>query len=107
VPAAAAARPRIGLALSGGGARGAAHIGVLQVLEERRVPVDFIAGTSMGALVGGLYASGLSAAELEQVISEMDWADAFADKIPRADRPSAASATTTSTSSSTSRGCAA
>jgi len=86
VPAAAAARPRIGLALSGGGARGAAHIGVLQVLEERRVPVDFIAGTSMGALVGGLYASGLSAAELEQVISEMDWADAFADKIPRADR---------------------
>ncbi len=79
-------RPRIGLALSGGGARGAAHIGVLRVLEEHRVPVDFIAGTSMGALVGGLYASGLPAAELERIITEMDWAEAFADKIPRADR---------------------
>jgi NTE family protein len=82
----AAPRPKVGLVLSGGGARGAAHIGVLEVLEEHRVPVDYIAGTSMGALVGGLYASGLSAAELERVISEVDWADAFADKIPRADR---------------------
>ena len=82
----AAGRPRIGLALSGGGARGAAHIGVLKVLEEHRVPVDFIAGTSMGALVGGLYATGMSAAALERVISEVDWADAFADKIPREDR---------------------
>ncbi len=81
-----AQRPRIGLALSGGGARGAAHIGVLKVLEERRVPVDFIAGTSMGALVGGLYASGMSASELERVIAEVDWAEAFADKIPREDR---------------------
>jgi NTE family protein len=82
----AATRPKVGLALSGGGARGAAHIGVLKVLEERRVPVDFIAGTSMGALVGGLYASGLTAAELERVITEVDWTDAFADRIPRADR---------------------
>ncbi|MGI9221703.1 MAG: patatin-like phospholipase family protein, partial [Woeseiaceae bacterium] len=52
------ARPRIGLVLGGGGARGAAHIGVLQELERLRVPVDAIAGTSMGAIVGGLYASG-------------------------------------------------
>jgi NTE family protein len=59
-PAPAAARPRIGLVLSGGGARGAAHIGVLKVLEELRVPIDVIAGTSMGSIVGGAYASGQS-----------------------------------------------
>jgi NTE family protein len=82
----ATGRPKIGLALSGGGARGAAHIGVLKVLEEHRVPVDFIAGTSMGALVGGLYASGLSPAQLDSVVSETDWTDAFADNIPRGDR---------------------
>ena len=79
-------RPRIGLVLSGGGARGAAHIGVLKVLEQHRVPIDCIAGTSMGALVGGLYASGMSPAELERLISEMDWMKSFADKIPREDR---------------------
>lgn len=85
-PPAATGRPRIGLALSGGGARGAAHIGVLKVLEEYRVPVDLLAGTSMGALVGGLYASGLSTVQLDSVISETDWTEAFADNIPRADR---------------------
>jgi NTE family protein len=79
-------RPRIGLALSGGGARGAAHIGVLKVLEEHRIPVDCIAGTSMGAIVGGLYASGMFPAELETMISHVDWAAAFADRIPRGDR---------------------
>ena len=57
-------RPRIGLVLSGGGARGAAHVGVIRVLEELRVPVDAVAGTSMGAVVGGLYAAGLSASEI-------------------------------------------
>ncbi len=81
-----AGRSKIGLALSGGGARGAAHIGVLKILEEHRIPVDYIAGTSMGAIVGGLYASGMSAQELEALISHIDWADAFADKIPRQDR---------------------
>ena len=55
----AAERPRIGLALSGGGARGAAHIGVLEVLEEMRIPIDYVAGTSMGSIVGGLYAAGM------------------------------------------------
>lgn len=82
----AAERPRIGLALSGGGARGAAHIGVLKILEERRIPIDCIAGTSMGAIVGGLYASGMSPAELEELISHIDWMDAFDDVIPRRDR---------------------
>ena len=80
------ARPRIGLVLSGGGARGAAHIGVLKVLEENHVPVDAIAGTSMGAVVGGLYASGLSAADIERVMTSVDWQDAFRDR-PARSRP--------------------
>src|SRR6188508_435993 len=80
-----AARPRIGLVLSGGGARGAAHIGVLKVLEENRVPIDAIAGTSMGAVVGGLYASGLSAADIERVMTSVDWQDAFRDRPARKD----------------------
>ena len=74
-----AARPRVGLVLGGGGARGAAHIGVLQELERRRIPIDAIAGTSMGAIVGGLYASGMTPAELEQLVSSLDWADALTD----------------------------
>lgn len=81
-----AARPRVGLALSGGGARGAAHIGVLQVLEEHRIPVDYVTGTSMGALVGGLYASGFSPVQLDSVIASIDWNETFADNIPRRDR---------------------
>ena len=66
-------RAKIGLALSGGGARGFAHIGVLQWLEEHRVPVDYIAGTSMGGLVGGLYAIGTSPAELRELVGSLDW----------------------------------
>ncbi|HEX5052513.1 MAG TPA: patatin-like phospholipase family protein [Planctomycetota bacterium] len=62
-------RPRIGLVLSGGGARGAAHVGVLQVLEELHIPIDCVAGTSMGAIIGGLYAYGLSPAELERQVT--------------------------------------
>jgi NTE family protein len=73
-------RPRIGLVLSGGGARGLAHIGVIKVLEEMQVPVDFITGTSMGAIVGGLYASGLSPDDLEKLVTSMDWDDAFTDR---------------------------
>ena len=87
-PAAASApphRPRIGLVLSGGGARGVAHIGVLKVLEEQHVPIDAIAGTSMGAVVGGLYASGLSAREIEAIMSSLNWQEAFRDLPPRED----------------------
>lgn len=76
-------RPRIGLVLSGGGARGAAHIGVLKVLEQARVPIDAIAGTSMGAVVGGLYASGMSAADIETLMTTVHWQDAFRDRPPR------------------------
>jgi len=75
----ALARPKIGLVLSGGGARGMAHIGVLKVLEDLRVPVDAIAATSMGAIVGGAYAAGLSPDEMEQIIGELDWKDLFTD----------------------------
>jgi NTE family protein len=70
---AAKTRPRVGLVLAGGGAKGGAHVGVLKVLEELRVPVDCIAGTSMGALVGGGYASGLPAKELEKFVTGIDW----------------------------------
>jgi NTE family protein len=71
IPAAGAKRPKICLVLSGGGARGAAHVGVLRVLEEYRVPIDCIAGTSMGALVGGAYATGMTLPEMDQVIAGM------------------------------------
>ncbi len=80
------AEPKIGLVLSGGGARGAAHIGVLKVLEEHNIQVDYIAGTSMGAIVGGFYASGMTAIEIEQAITEKDWKTLFQDRPPRADR---------------------
>lgn len=73
-------RPRIGLVLSGGGARGLAHVGVIQVLEEMKIPVYCIAGTSMGAIVGGIYASGMSPADLEKFITSMQWNEAFKDK---------------------------
>ena len=78
-------RPRIGLVLSGGGARGAAHVGVLKVLEQMRIPIDAIAGTSMGAVVGGLYASGLTAREIEAIMTSLNWQDAFRDRPPRED----------------------
>jgi len=80
-----AARPRIGLVLSGGGARGAAHVGVLKVLEQLHVPIDAIAGTSMGAVVGGLYASGLSARDIEKIMTSLNWQVAFHDRPPRED----------------------
>lgn len=75
--------PRIALALGGGGARGAAHVGVLRVLEEQRVPVHAIAGTSMGAVIGGLYAAGMSPDEIERALTEIDWMYAFSDKTSR------------------------
>ena len=66
-------RPKIGIALEGGGALGLAHIGVLQWFEEHQIPVDYVAGTSMGGLVGGLYASGKSPRELEEIVAAQHW----------------------------------
>ncbi len=80
-------RPVIALVLGGGGARGAAHVGVLKVLEQARVPIDIITGTSAGAIVGGLYASGLSPQDIERVIDEMDW-DALVRDGPERSRQS-------------------
>ncbi|MRS99729.1 BamA/TamA family outer membrane protein [Ralstonia pickettii] len=80
-------RPRIGLVLSGGGARGYAHIGVLKMLERMRIPVDVIAATSMGAVVGGLYASGMRADALEQKLSQVDLSDIAFDRNDRAKLP--------------------
>ncbi|WP_245731694.1 patatin-like phospholipase family protein [Thiocapsa roseopersicina] len=85
-PSAAAERPTIGLALSGGGARGAAHVGVLKMLEKMGIPVDYVAGTSMGAVIGGLYAMGMSPDEIEATIEEIDWTAIFQDEPPRQDR---------------------
>ncbi len=82
----AAGRPRIALALGGGGARGLAHVGVLEALAEMRVPVDCVAGTSMGAVVGALYAVGLSPAAIETALTGLDWGDVFSDRPHRGDR---------------------
>lgn len=76
-------RPKIGLVLSGGGARGLAHIGVLRVLEEQQVPIDLIVGTSMGAVVGGAYASGRSLDELEALVKSANWNAILADRPAR------------------------
>ena len=78
-----AVRPRIGLVLSGGGARGFAHVGVLKALEDARVPVDVVVGTSMGAIIGGLYASGMQVADIEREILKVDWDALFSQRAPR------------------------
>lgn len=85
--AAEAARPKVGLVLSGGAARGLAHIGVLKALEEQGVKIDAIAGTSMGAVIGGLYASGYKIDELEKLALAIDWQQALSDAPPRKDIP--------------------
>lgn len=79
-------RPRIGLALGGGGARGIAHISVLRIIEELRIPIDCVAGTSMGALVGGLYASGMSVDEMQELVVSTDWPRLFDDSLERPQR---------------------
>ncbi len=82
-----AARPRLALALSGGGARGIAHVGALRALEEAQLPVDAIAANSMGAVVGGIYATGLTAAELEEIVRSLDWASLFSGRPDRRTLP--------------------
>ena len=76
-------RPRVALVLSGGGARGLAHIGVLKVLAELRIPVDVIVATSMGSIVGGAYAAGYTPAQMEALVGGVDWEQMFADRAPR------------------------
>ena len=76
-------RPKIGLVLSGGGAKGLAHIGVLKILEEQGIRPDYITGTSMGSIVGALYALGYNAAELDSIVSAINWKGIFNDNLPR------------------------
>jgi NTE family protein len=78
-------RLKIGIAMEGGGALGLAHIGVLQWFEEQHVPVDFIAGTSMGGLVGGFYAAGISPADLKTLIGRLNWDEILSDRTPYQD----------------------
>ncbi|MDR1742716.1 MAG: patatin-like phospholipase family protein [Dysgonamonadaceae bacterium] len=80
-------RKKIGLALSGGGAKGAAHIGVLKVLEEAGIPIDYIAGTSMGAIIGGLYSIGYRADQLDSLVRNQDWNFLLSDNVYRENRP--------------------
>ncbi|MGF1713649.1 patatin-like phospholipase family protein [Photobacterium chitinilyticum] len=82
----ASERPKIGVVLGGGGAKGAAHIGVLKALEEMQIPVDYIVGTSMGAYVGGLYATGMSADDIEALLTTVDWEKGYEDRVQRSDR---------------------
>ena len=82
-PSMAAERLKIGVVLSGGGAKGAAHLGVLKILEEHNIPVDYIAGTSIGAYVAGMYSLGYSASEVEAIMMGVDWDSGYSDTIPR------------------------
>lgn len=74
---------KIGLVLSGGGAKGAAHIGVIKVIEKNKIPIDYVVGTSIGAYVGGLYALGYSADDIEKIMLDLPWDESYSDFIPR------------------------
>ncbi len=76
-------RPKVALVLSGGGARGLAHIGALKVLRDARVPVDFVVATSMGSIVGGAYAAGHTPEQMESLLAAADWDQIFSDRAPR------------------------
>ena len=76
-------RPKVGLVLSGGGARGFAHVGVLKYLEEQNIPIDYISGTSMGAIIGAFYAMGYSADEIEKMILSQYWKKVLTDFVDR------------------------
>ena len=82
-------RPKVGIVLGGGGAKGAAHIGVLKYIEEIGLPVDYVVGTSMGSIIGGLYALGYSPYEIENLISQLDWSQYMSNNVERMDISSA------------------
>ena len=74
-------RKKVGLVLSGGGAKGMAHIGALKVIEEAGIPIDYVVGTSMGSIIGGLYAIGYSPAQLDSMVRKQDWPFLLSDRI--------------------------
>ena len=77
---------KIGLVLSGGTAKGLAHIGILKVLDEEKVPIEYVTGTSMGSIIGGMYSVGYTPEEIEEIAISMDWMSLFSDKIERKDK---------------------
>lgn len=83
LPSLTAQRKKVGVVLGGGGAKGVAHIGVLRVLEEAGIPIDYVAGTSMGAIVGGLYAIGYTPAEIDSMVIHQDWTMLLSDRVTR------------------------
>lgn len=85
IAAVAAERPKIGLALEGGGALGFAHLGVIRFFEKHHIPIDYIAGTSMGGLIGGFYSTGMTAEELDKLVDSLDWDDLLNGAIPHRD----------------------
>ena len=82
-----ATRPKIGLVLSGGGARGAAHVGVIRLIEEMQLPIDYVVGTSMGAIVGALYAMGYTADDMDSLMMAQDWKMLLSNDLPRLQQP--------------------
>ena len=80
-------RPKVGLVLSGGGARGVAHVGVIRLIEEMQLPIDYVVGTSMGAIIGGLYAIGYTADEMDSLIMIQDWKNLLSNDLPRRLQP--------------------
>lgn len=80
-------RPKVGLVLSGGGARGSAHVGVIRLLEEMDIPIDYVVGTSMGAIVGGLYAIGYTAGDMDSLMMVQDWKTLLGNDVPRRQQP--------------------
>ena len=76
-------RPTVGLVLSGGGAKGIAHIGVIRYIESLGIPVDLVVGTSMGGLIGGLYSLGYTTEQMDSLVRKIDWGWAFSDELPR------------------------
>ena len=76
-------RKKVGIVLSGGGAKGVAHIGVIKALEELNIPIDYIAGTSIGAIIGGLYSIGYTSEQLETIVKQTDWINLLTDKVSR------------------------
>ena len=76
-------RPTVALVLSGGGAKGIAHIGVIKYVESLGIPVDLVVGTSMGGLIGGLYSLGYTTEQMDSLVRRIDWGWAFSDRLPR------------------------
>lgn len=83
---ASGSRPKVGVVLSGGGAKGMAHIGALKVIERAGIPIDYIVGTSMGSIIGGLYATGYTPQQLDTLVRGQDWATLLSDRTPRSEQ---------------------